>query len=52
LFFIGSKLIGEFTSLEEPIEVPEFAADAFFLPTVPFLPDLKGKLSLETRCES
>jgi hypothetical protein len=37
LFFISFKLTGDFTLLEEPIEVPEFAADAFFLPMDPFL---------------
>jgi hypothetical protein len=30
LFFISLKLIGEFNSLEEPAEVPEFATDAVF----------------------
>jgi hypothetical protein len=30
LFFIGLKLTGEFTLLEEPTEVSNFAAEAVF----------------------
>jgi hypothetical protein len=49
LFFVGLKLTGEFTSLEEPAEVSDFVAEAVFLPTDPNLSDLRGELSPETR---
>jgi hypothetical protein len=48
LFFVGLKLISEFTSLEEPTKVSDFAAMQFFLPIDPNLSDLRGELSLET----
>jgi hypothetical protein len=35
--FIGLKLIGEFTSLEEPTEVSDLPRMQFFMPTNPNL---------------
>jgi hypothetical protein len=52
LFFAGLRLTDEFTSLEEPLEVPEFAADVVFPADRPVLPDLKGELGPETRHKS
>jgi hypothetical protein len=52
LLLIGLKLTGEFTSLEEPTEVSDFAADAVFLLTNPNLSDLRGELSPEIQREN
>jgi hypothetical protein len=52
IFSVSLKLTDEFTSLEEPTNDYDPAADAFFLPTDPNLSDLKGESSLEIRRES
>jgi hypothetical protein len=52
IFFVGLKVTGEFTSLEEPTDGSNIAADAVFLPMDPILSDLRGESFPRTRRES